>query len=109
MNAPLVSKETWNRQVFERVVELIDDMGMSEAEFIEAFHEEIGYQNKKAMDMAFARNSLDAYYTIQIARIFDIDLSYILCQRHDKENCFNPHGRYADKRALTAALKAQSV
>ena len=109
MNAPPDSKETWNRQVFDRVVELINDMGMSEAQFIEGFHEAIGYQEKKAMEMAFSRNSFDTYYVIQIARIFGINLPYILCQRHDKENCYDRHGRYADKRALNTALKAQSV
>ena len=99
MDDSLDTKKAWKRRVFDRVFELVVDMGLSEDEFIKAFSHTMGFQagraGIKAAENAFGRKSLDTYYVVRFAREFGVEIAFLLHLRSDKKSCFDPHGKYA--------------
>ena len=89
-----------SRSRAKRMLELIADMGMDADQFADAFHELIGCTNKKSAATALNRESLETYYISQFAREFGINLAYLLGENDDKDNGYDPHGKYADKRKI---------
>ncbi len=100
MNDQIIKKRAWKTASTQRMLELIADMGMDADQFAAAFHELIGCTGKKAALQALNRESLESYYMMQFAREFGIKISYLLGENNDKENSYNPHGKYADKRRI---------
>ena len=100
-------KQDWEKAVGRRFLDLIADMGMNTADFASAWGVAVGWPTVKAAKMALVdREKPDIYYAVRFAGVFGINTNYLLCQRDDLENCVEPHGRYADKRALATKLKA---
>ena len=110
MSTAFEIKQAWEKRVGQRVLSLIDDMGMNTVNFAEHFGELLGWDNAKAAKMALdTREKPDIYYVIQFGVEFGISLEYMFCLRDDLENCVTPHGRYYDKRALNPEPKKHSA